>query len=701
MDNTVTIAPPVLNGHTTPEPDIIVLKFADSSIPVFKETRGSEYISYGEDNKYAEYLTYLFNKCANHNAIVTGKSDYIFGEGFENGEMDINRLGESLNDISKRAILDTRIYGGFFLEVIYNRVGKISEIYHVDFTSLRVAKDGGFYYKECWDKFNHDEKQLIPAFNPAMPYGSQIYAYFEYRPMVRYYPLPDYIGCNNYIETDIEISKYYLSSIRNGMNPSKMIQFFKGEPTEDKKRAIERRMASKFSGAENAGNFLLVFNDANASKSVEINDLSGSDLDKMFVEMNKICQQQIFSGHKVTSPMLFGIKTEGQLGGTNELRTAYDIFRNTYANIKADDYSKEITYLLGFSVWPDQYDLLPTDPIGLQFDVKDVINSIPKTFVFKALGIPEAEWNNPSVGGGVQGPVNVAAPTLDSDVKVNTHIKNLTAKQHQEMMRIVRQYQKGLSLPGASGTLTESAARVLLRTGLGFTDEEINDLLDIKVQPVALSAETVDEIIAMFDSCGDSKNDYEIIKSKRVSFSLEEIEEDELIFIEAAFKTFDVTYTESKIIDLIKSDKRITPEIIAKAIGESKAFVESKIASLTKKGYLESTIEKIGQDEIIERTVPKGLDINTPPPRKDAVKISIKYSYEPKPGLEPIIPTTRPFCRKLIGLNRIYSRAEIEKISARLGYSVFERKGGWWGNNPECRHRWVSNIVVQKKEVPA
>jgi hypothetical protein len=325
-------------------PDIVVLKFADSKIPVFKETRNKDYIQYGEKNNYPEYLTYLFNKSAKHNAILTGKSNYVFGKGFSNGDMPVNRLGETLNDISKKAILDIEIYGGFRYEIIWNKAGLIAEIYHADYSSLRTGKENGFFYKEAWNVVgtfgewapnSREPEEFMTAFDPGNPVGSQIFAYNEYRPMTRFYPLPTYIGCNNYIETDIEISKYYLSAIRNGMMPSKMVQFYQGEPTEDKKREIERRFKNKFGGAENAGRFILVFN-AGKDKQVDVSDLSASEVDKQFVELNKTCQQEIFSGHLVTSPMLFGIMEPGKLGGNTELYTSYSIFQNTYSKPKAE-----------------------------------------------------------------------------------------------------------------------------------------------------------------------------------------------------------------------------------------------------------------------------------------------------------------------------------------------------------------------------
>lgn len=727
-------------------PDVVVLKFADSKIPVFKEARNKDYIKYGEDNLYPEYLTYLYNKSGKHGAIINGKANYIFGEGFQNGDFKINRNGESLNDVTKKGNKDVEMYGGFYFEVMWSRAGKVCEVYHVDFTTLRKSKCGtGYWWKETWDPANRDEPEFIPSFDPAKPFGSQIYAYTEYRPKLRYYPLPSYIASNNYIETDIEISKFYLSAIRNGMMPSKMLQFYMGDPGEEKKKQIERGFQKKFAGSENAGKFILVFNAGGKDKTIDVQDLSGTDLDKMFIELNKTVQQEIFSGHQVVSPMLFGIKTEGQLGGNTELQTAYELFVNTYAKPKANAIDQEVEFLLSYSLWPGEYELTQTEPVGWSIPDDLLKQAITPDEVREKLGLPVLEkpvdtpatktlnalsgmspllatkvlenltrdevralaFLPPVPGGTVipnadgstpQEPQGVAGLGEASAAPVNENLKNLTAKQYQQLMRVIREYSKA--------RLTREAASHLLKTSLGLSDDEVSIYLGPIPAPVTpapvqqMSAQEEEDAAAVFDQYGDAKDDFEILKSKKVCFSHDLLaEQDEEVFIQEAFKKFDVTATENRILELIKKDSRITPDVIATTIGQSKSFVESKIDSLVKRGYLETSSSMDGADEIIERSVPQELDITAPPPTSDVppTQIFIKYSYEVKPGIGPaIIKTTRPFCKKMIELNRLYSRADIEKISLRLGYSVFDRKGGWWGKKPECRHRWVSHIVVKK-----
>jgi hypothetical protein len=706
-------------------PDIMVLRFADSSIPVFKESKNKGYIKYGENNLYPKYLNYLFNKSAKHNAIVNGKAMYIFGAGYTNGDIIVNKLNESLNDITKKCILDTRVYGGYRLEIIWNKIGQVCEVYHVEYSTIRKGKDGGYFYKENWDISNRDEEVYIEEFNPSNRVGRQIFAYNEYRPDVRFYPLPDYIGANNYIETDIEISKYYLSAIKNGMMPSKMVQFYTGgDIPDDKKREIENRWKQKFAGSENAGKFVLVFN-SNKDKSVDVQDLSGTDLDKHFVEMNKTCQQEIFSGHLVTSPMLFGIKTEGQLGGNTELQTAYTIFQNTYARPKAQDIDKEFNWLMSFSKWPAKYELQESDPLGwqipdellrqaitvdevrtrlgLQVEEKRVITEMDKTL--KTLGllsplvatkvmdnltkneIREIANLPPVVGGDLiptldgSIPTTIASPTLDTDipqVAANDNIKNLSAKQHQQLMRIIRQYSKE--------QLTESAAKALLRAGLGLSEDDINSLLGI--EPTAMSAIDEDTTIAMFAACGENKSDYEILKSKRVSFATdEEAFEDE-------FRMYQNTDKENKILDLIKKDPKITNELISKATKIPIIEVTEIVNGLVEAKLILPQITKIGIDTAINRVIAPSLKKDLSP---SPVQIMIKYSYE-----GPQDNRNRPFCAKLMDLDRLYTRADIEKISQRLGYSVFDRRGGFWNRgsgviSEHCRHDWKSNIVVKKK----
>lgn len=737
-------------------PEITILNFADSKIPEFKEVSNKDFILYGEDNYYPEYLTNLYNKSAKHNAIINGKCNYILGSGFQKRNegpktfSQVNRTGESLNELCQKTVKDNEIYGGFRWIIIWDLLGKSFEIWHDDFHKFRRSKDGdGFWYKNNW-KNSKEEAIFYPDFNENDRKGAQVFEYNEYRPGCNIYPLPGYVGSCNYIETDIEISKYNLSCIRNGMMPSKMIQVYTGgtDLGEEKKGELEKRWKKKFAGSENGGRFILIWSPTK-EKNVEIEDLSATESDKLFDQLNKTCQQEIFTGHQVVSPMLFGIKTEGQLGGTNELRVAYEIFINTYAKPKQYNLEKIVNYFGALGGYGNDYFIEQLDPIGIIIPDSLIESSLKPEEIREKLGLKPLEVvelgqsqkiinalssvsplvatkildnltqneirglaNMPSIEGGdtIPSPVGsssgqpnapAAGPNADGlenetlPITVNENIKNLTAKQHQQILRIIRQVE--------NGKLTEAAARMLLKSGYGLTDDDVNELLgitpEVDTDKFASEDVNVEVIIGMFNSCGDLKKDFHIIKSKKVKFSSDEdAMEDELNFVSQAFKATGVLVTEADILDLIDGDKRITPDLIAEALDTTPEYVTSKIAALVKKGLLKIKEVTIGTDVVIERTLTKPLKdiIKTIDGDPSSTEISIKYSYE-----GPDDDRNRPFCAKMLKLDRLYSRFEIESISQKLGYSVFDRRGGFWRHKdgiitPYCRHHWQSHIVVKK-----
>lgn len=657
------------------EDNILVLKFADSKVPDFKEVSGKDYVLFGEDNMYPYYLLELYNKSAKHNAIINGKVTYIAGNGAKPVtetpqtvafETRVNRTGESLRELLVKTTKDIEIFGGFYWQVIPNLLRTSFEIYHVPFEKIRVGKDSDcYYYKKKWSRWGNRENEIeYPSFNPSFK-GASIFAYKEYRPGLDSYPLPGYLGANNYIETDIEISKYNLSAIKNGMFPSKMIQFFNGEPNTEVKGKMEKDIKKKFTGSEKAGNFFLIFN-KNKEQEVKIDDLSATELDKQFDLLNKTCQQEIFSGHQVTSPMLFGIKESGQLGGRDELQNAFDIFKNTYVKDKQLAIQTQLNYVCAQMGFPVEWQMQQVDPIGFSLGSADLLKVLPKSYILDKLNVDLSKYNDAPIDGAQQ-----------QGMAVNEHLKNLTGRQYQNIQRIVSKYKKGIN--------NREEAAMMLKNGFGLSDDDINVMLG---EQLDFSAHTEQEVSDMFDTIGESREVFSVIRSKPIAFSSDEDMKD---YENAFYKhVFAKTSIEDKaILDIISKNPSITPEEIATTLTTTEDYIVGRIADMKSKGILESSDGKIS---IIKNT----------PDKVAPTSIQIRYSYEVKPGVgHAVIKTTRPFCKKLVELDKMYSRAEIEQISQRVGYSVFDRAGGFWNNNgtieDSCRHQWRANVVIKKK----
>jgi DNA-binding Lrp family transcriptional regulator len=650
-------------------PNISFIKFADVKLPAMVELPGKGYVQFGEDNLYPNFLLEKINKSSKHNGIVLGKVNYIIGNGisYKSGRENITpNKNETLNDFLKKVSTDIEIFGGVYIELHYNALGQVGAMYHVPYQKVRANKDQTQYYVKDWTQSVRVQPEIVAAYNPAVKQGKQILCYKEYRPGLDIYSYPNYIGALNWIEIDIELSKYHLSTIKNGMFSSKLINFNEGKPSPEEQQVVETKFKKKFTGSENAGGIVLSFSD-DPAKAPTVLDLSNTDLDKHFDILNKTVEQQIFCGHQVVSPVLFGIKTEGQLGARTEMRDAFEIFKTTYVNDKQralETLFTEISKLWGIE---DEMVIAPIEPIGFEFSEATIKEFAPKAWILEKIGIDLTKYPE------AQAAVQPASAPAQSEMQVNENLKNLTGRQWQGVNRIIRNFEKG--------KINKEQAKLLLKSSLGLSDDEISIMLSLDNE-MEFSAQDHDELLlAEFSAHGESKDQFNVIAS-RARFNFQE----------------ELTQPEVNVLDLIKKDKRITPQVIGKALKMPVDEVVSIIEGLTESGIILATISKVGVDEIIERTLPNPLsEITDRTPRTLEQKIMYSYEVEPRYGPEPIIPTTRDFCRRLIKMDKFYSRSDIETISQRLGYSVWDRRGGWYGNKPSCRHRWVQNFVVRKK----
>ena len=650
-------------------PNISFIKFADVKLPMMVELPGKGYVQFGEDNLYPNQLLEKLNKSSKHNGIVLGKVNYIIGNGISYKDDSAKELvpnkNETINDLLKKFSTDIEIFGGVYIELHYNALGNVGAVYHIPYHKVRTNKDNTQYFIKDWTQSTRTQPEIVAAYNPAVKEGKQILFYKEYRPGLETYSYPNYIGALNWIEVDIELSKYHLSTIKNGMFSSKLINFNEGKPSPEEQQVVETKFKKKFTGSENAGGIVLSFSD-DPAKAPTVLDLSNTDLDKHFDILNKTTEQQIFAGHQITSPALFGIKTEGQLGGRAEMRDAYEIFKNTYVNDKQrslETLFTEISTLFGVE---GEMVIAPIEPIAFEFSEATIKEFAPKAWILEKLGIDLTKY--PEAAQPEVQPTGQPAQPL---AQVNENLKNLTGRQWQGVNRIIRNFEKG--------RINKDQAKLLLKSSLGLSEEEINVMLSID-NDMEFSAQDNEELLlAEFAAHGDSKDNYNVITSRN-RFNFQE----------------ELTQAEVNILDLIKKDKRITPEVIGRALKMPVDEVTDIIANLLEGGLIIAAVKKIGVDEIIERTMPEPLsDLTDKKPR--TLEQKIMYSYE-----GPRDNRNRDFCRRLLDMDKFFSRSDIETMSARLGYSVWDRRGGWWtkpnGNHsPSCRHRWVQNFVIRKK----
>jgi hypothetical protein len=81
----------------------------------------------------------------------------------------------------------------------------------------------------------------------------------------------------------------------------------------------------QLTGASNAGKFIMTFSDG-GDTAPDMQPFDLSDAHNQYDFISRECTDKIMIGHRVTSPALFGVKTSGQLGATEEIKVSMQIF---------------------------------------------------------------------------------------------------------------------------------------------------------------------------------------------------------------------------------------------------------------------------------------------------------------------------------------------------------------------------------------
>ena len=340
-----------------------IINFAKGqSLPTFKENRNGKWVDYGSDNLYPQYLLDVYqNRSNKHKAIISRKVQMTTGNGIkaattrELQKFLSNQYGEyDIEELSVKANFDIEIYGGFALQVRWNIDGsRIAALDYIPYQKCRlspcekyvlVSKDWANWRKK--ENYPEEYCKFDPAKATKEP--TQIFYFTADTVGKEYYPIPYYSSTLNWIEMDYEISNFHLSSIRNGFMPSFILNFSTGIPTREQMDEAYNEFTRKYTGTDQAGKFILTFSEGQDQKP-ELLPINLNDSDERFIMLHKEMKEEIFVGHGVTSPMLFGIRTEGQLGGRDEMLEALAIFQSVYIATKQRMLEKQFNKLAKWS----------------------------------------------------------------------------------------------------------------------------------------------------------------------------------------------------------------------------------------------------------------------------------------------------------------------------------------------------------------
>jgi len=329
--------------------------------PEVKEVNGADWIEYGADNNYFQFLIDRYNGSPTNNAAINGISQAIYGKGLNatDSNRKPNEYAQMISlfrkDVVRRCCYDLKLMGQAAIQVIYSKDrSKIVQLEHMPIETLRAEKcddDGNvpaYYYFNDWANIKRTDDPLrIPAFGMSKE-NIEIYYIKPYKSGFYYYSPVDYQGGLQYAELEEEVSNYHLNNIMNGLSPSMLINFNNGTPNQQERQLIETKIAQKFSGTSNAGKFILAFND-NKESQAEITPVQLSDAHNQYQFLSEESTQKIMVAHRIVSPMLLGIKDGSGLGNNaDEIKTASLLMDNTvirpFQELLIDSFDQILAY---------------------------------------------------------------------------------------------------------------------------------------------------------------------------------------------------------------------------------------------------------------------------------------------------------------------------------------------------------------------
>ena len=333
---------------------IVSIQFNSVNIPQPSEkiSRTKQWVEYGGDNQYPNYLISLSNKSTLHSSILKQKAMLIGGQGWAKtnlspeAQMFIKNVynDDDLDEMLFKVAMDLELYGGFFLNLIWSKDGeRIAEINYVDPSKVRIAmpdqdekypQNENYWISDGWENVQKYPPVLYPGFSTiSKKKRSQILYVKEYRPGTEWYARPEYEPAIRWIELEYEIGNFHLNNVKNGFHPSMHVNFPIGQPSNEEASEIIKRLKGQYQGSDNAGNVLVTFSDSKDS-AVSFDPIELNATDSRFLMLNDQVTSSVLKAHRVVDPELFGIETPGALGARASLIESLEIFQTQYIEPK-------------------------------------------------------------------------------------------------------------------------------------------------------------------------------------------------------------------------------------------------------------------------------------------------------------------------------------------------------------------------------
>jgi hypothetical protein len=318
--------------------EIFVTNLAAYTSPEVVELKNKDWVQYGESNQYFNYIIEVNNNSTTCRAICTGTANMIYGKGLaaHDGDRRVEQYAQMMSLFKKkdlrRFINDYKILGMAAFQIVYE-AGRVTQVHHFPMETLRAEKCSevgdieGWYYSNHWSNLKPNEKpDRIPAFGFGSGNETEMYVLKPYEAGKYYYSEPDWSSAMPYAVLEDEIADYLINDCINGFSGTKVVNFNNGVPDPDKMQSIKNDVLQKLTGSR--GEKTIVAFNSNAESKTTIDDIPLNNAPEHYSYLADECFKKLIVGHRVTSPMLLGIRegNDGMGNNADEIKVATQLF---------------------------------------------------------------------------------------------------------------------------------------------------------------------------------------------------------------------------------------------------------------------------------------------------------------------------------------------------------------------------------------
>jgi hypothetical protein len=317
-----------------------ILNLSNYNRPEITENKNKEWINYGEDNNYYQYIIDRYNGSATNNAIINGIVNMIYGKGLD--ATDSNRKPDEYAqmrsifryDCIRKVCQDLKLLGEASMQIVY-KGNKVSNAEHFPRQTLRAEKcnDKGeieaYYYFNDWSKLKPSDKpERIPAFGFGNGKKSEILIIKRYVSGYDYYAPVDYQGGLAYAELEEHVADYLINEVECGFSGTKVVNFNNGVPDKERQLQVKSDVLNKLTGSK--GEKVIIAFNSNVESKTTVDDIPLNDAPQHYEYLSNECIKKLIIAHRVTSPLLIGVKDGNSGLGNNadEIKTAALLFDN-------------------------------------------------------------------------------------------------------------------------------------------------------------------------------------------------------------------------------------------------------------------------------------------------------------------------------------------------------------------------------------